>query len=281
MDGDFISTDIRYRDGPINVKSKSKPKRKNAASYFVPKECNKGAVVDGACGGGAMVGGGVLDGVDIDVIGGDDHGNLYVGGGESVVVIGADGVSGTLDNTGTNGCGGIIGDEDVFVPAHIDTNRGEKEKYSVIGGESVAGCRDDALLANTSGGNTGEEMLLGGIDTDCSVGGDIGDTNVQIEGGANFISGEESSVGANVHNGEESGGVGANVHSGEESGGVGANVNSGEESGGVSVSGGGAHASVGRNVGHIPLIPRRRLREILAHAQGECMVLLSVFIVCK
>ena len=256
MDGDFISTDIRYRDGPVNIKTKSKPKRKNAASYFVPKESTKSADVGGACGGGAVVGGGVLDGLDIDVIGGDEQGNLYVGSGESVVVVGADGVSGAMDNTHNDCSGGVIGNEDVFEP---DTNRGEKEKCS--GGEGGAEFMSVAQLANTSGGDNVEEMLLGGID-----GGGVGDINVELGGGGIFVSEDDTGVGANIESGVESSSVGAN---------------SGEESGSVGASGGGANVSVGRNVGHIPLIPRRRLREILAHAQGECMMLLSVFIVCK
>ena len=259
MDGDFISTDIHYRDGPINIKTKTKTKRKNAASYFVPKESTKSAEVGGACGGGATIGGGVLDGLDIDVIGGDEQGNLYVGSGDSVVLVGADGVSGVMDNTDNNCSGGVIENEDVFEPTNSNTNRGEKEKCS--GGEGGAEFISVAQMANTSGGNNVEEMLLGGID-----GGGVGDINVELGGGGIFVSEDDTGVGANIESGVESSSVGAN---------------SGEESGSVGASGGGANVSVGRNVGHIPLIPRRRLREILAHAQGECMMLLSVLKVCK
>ena len=49
--------------------------------------------------------------------------------------------------------------------------------------------------------------------------------------------------------------------------------------GDVSGSDGGDGNSGGVNVSPIPLIPRRRLREILEHAQGEC-IMCSVFIVC-
>ena len=173
-----------------------------------------------------------------------------------MVVIGTNDVSGVLDNTtGNSGGGGVFGDEDVFVPAPNDDNRGEKEKCSVPGGEGGAGCVDDLGLANISGGFIGEEVLAGGLNDEHSISGDIGDSNVRSEGGANVSSGEESSGGANVSTREESSGGGA--------------------------IGGGASARVGNSVGHIPLIPRRRLREILAHAQGECIMLLSVFIVCK
>ena len=88
IDGEFISTDIRYRDGPIVPKPKTK--RRSASSFFGPDASNGGKGV-GVCSRGAkpvsgatnsvsannLVSGGVGGG-EIDVVGGDAQGNLYI-----------------------------------------------------------------------------------------------------------------------------------------------------------------------------------------------------------
>ena len=259
MDGDFISTDIRYRDGPLNIKTKPKIKRKPAASFFRPDLPStnpsnspdlpstmpsillpstnhiSGGVVASMCGSvirGANSVIGVPDGgvssVDIDAVGGDDYGNLYVASGGSVHTV-EDGTNGVVLEGGVdvgaantpvvgedvNGGGNNIIHSENLAPTD---NKGEKEKGNrCVGGENVGGAN-----ANVSG----------------SVGGDESGEDVIVEGGG----GEDVM-----------GGVGGGPD-------------------GVSVGGGGASVSGGASISPIPLIPRRRLREILEHAQGECIM---------
>ena len=94
MDSDFISTDIRYRDRMLAPKQKSK--RRSASSFFVPEVSSAKSV--GGCSGGAKpktVTKPVLTssvsvnvgGNEVDVIGGDSEGNLYIGCGGAVAKV--------------------------------------------------------------------------------------------------------------------------------------------------------------------------------------------------
>ena len=145
IDGDFISTDIRYRDGPIVPKSKSK--RRSASSFFAPSASGISKSV-GASSGGAKssvpanvpvvesVGGG-----DIDVVGGDGEGNVYIGHGSAVTKIEV------CNDIGANPeCGGAVEDS-VFVGG----------EGSVVGGG-------------------GENMLSGGAGPSINV--NVGDQNI-------------------------------------------------------------------------------------------------------
>ena len=80
IDGNFISTDIRYCDGPIVPKPKSK--RRSASSYFTPSASTIGNSVGGVCGGAEGASNAPVmesvGGEDISVVGGDDMGNLYI-----------------------------------------------------------------------------------------------------------------------------------------------------------------------------------------------------------
>ena len=175
-----------------------------ASSNVIPEvprtNLTSGNVVDGACGGAIGCGESVAEcgGGEIDMIGGDDHGNLFiVSGGEVFVVEGGDSE-------------GVVGGA-----ANV-SGKGEKEKGTMYGG-GVIGSYDNTNrgAADISGGDA-EHNVIG-----------------EVEGEQGVIGGV--------------GGAGPNVIGDE------------------SVSGGGG-ASV--NVSPIPLIPRRRLREILDHAQG-------------
>ena len=67
---------------------------------------------------------------------------------------------------------------------------------------------------------------------------------------------------------------GASATSGGSVGGEGAS-----STGDVGANGGGSSGGV--NIGPIPQIPRSRLREILEHAQGECIMYKCIFYVYK
>ena len=162
----------------------------------------------------------------MDVVGGDDKGNIYIASGGAVVTVedcNKSGIVGgaSLTNSGVDniigGGVGVGGDENVIHPgnlANIGENKGEKEKSSTSRGGGEAGCGD-------------------GVGGGADVAADISANSSGVVGGGGANSVED---------------VGANF------------------SGGI-------------NVSPIPLIPRRRLREILEHAQGEC-IMCSVFIVC-
>ena len=208
--------------------------------------------MDGACGGvigarGAIDGDAckVYAGQDIDVIGGDEQGNLYVGSEGMVVTIG--GVSGAHNITGNIGDINVSGGADAMFNECYVENRGEKEKSANYGGGGGANSMDGLGGDGDSPNNIvicdGEdEVFTGGVKS------------------------EEDIIGGDVTGPDVSGVDSADVSTRE-----GPDVDS--------VGGAGVSAREGLNVSPIPLIPRRRLREILEHAQGECIIS-SVFIVC-
>ena len=98
-------------------------------------------------------------------------------------------------------------------------------------------------------------------------GGGGAESDNNVSGGAADVSG---SLGGD---GDEQNVIGGVDSEQDVVGGVGAGA------GPNSVGGGNVSGSGGVNVSPIPLIPRRRLREILEHAQGECIIC-SFVIVC-
>ena len=140
-----------------------------------------GNVVDGACGGAIGCGesvaecGGVEIG-EIDMVGGDDHGNVFIAsGGEVFVVEGGDSE-------------GVVGGA-----ANV-SGKGEKEKGTVYGG-GVIGSDDNTNrgAADISGGDDehnvigeveGEQDVIGGVGGGAGPG-IVGDGSVSGGGGAN------------------------------------------------------------------------------------------------
>ena len=128
--------------------------------------------------------------------------------------------------------------------------------------------------ANISGndGNNGED-IIGGAEMDTNEVGDIDNTYITVE--------EVVRDGANNDKDNEGGdGEGGEKSKVEEIVNVSENVGAGDEvegSIGASVGGGDGLGGDGSEIGEngspvvpIPLIPRWRLREILAHAEGKC-----------
>ena len=219
---------------------KPKSKRRSASSFFTPSASGVGKSV-GAISGGAETSvassAPVVEGVggdNIDVVGGDDVGNIYIGHGGAVTKIEV------CDGNGANpDCGGA--EDSVFV-----------------GGEGSV----------ISGG--GEGMLGGGAGPSIDV---VVGANLGAEGGEGEVKGEKEKGNIPSGGGDDSSVIGSNVSIDGASGGA-------EEVGGANIGGGEDVGAVngGVNISPIPLIPRRRLREILAHAEGECIML--VYLLC-
>ena len=177
--------------------------------------------------GGESVG---VIGESVDVVGGDDMGNLYIGIGDNVTKIEV-----SEDIGATTSFGGI--EDSVFVE------------------EDIVG-----------GGGTG--VLCGGAGplNESLVGANLG-----AEGGEEEVKGEKDKGNVEGGGGDGSSGSTESVSGGAE-GVLGDNNGGGED-----VSG----ANSGINVRPVPLITRRRLREILAHAEGECIMLVCVLCICR
>ena len=126
----------------------------------------------------------------------------------------------------------------------------------------------------------GEENVIGGGGKDILSGGAELSINVDVganlgEGGGEVPKGEKEKGTVPSVGGDDSSVVGSNISVDGASGGA-------EESGGANNGGGGedvGNVSGGINISPIPLIPRRRLREILEHAQGECIILVYLLYV--
>ena len=259
MDGNFISTDIRYRDR-IN----SRRRRSTSSS---PLPTSRGGGNRSRSVGGRSVCGAIVEeeGGDVVVsgaVGGEVEGQIDEvfedaqegsGVGENV---GGEGATAILEVPSTNGVnGGAEGGEGMAEVQDIVDAGGEVCAMNVM--EEVE---------TTIGDNVGEKSKEGGggvVVEDVDVlGGEIG-ANVEVEGDGDVMGGE---IGAS---GEAGGDVDVSASRGS---GVGGGVPSGDSS-----------RDSGSTVDPIPLIPRWRLRDILAHAEGECIysvievLLLSVF----
>ena len=244
MDGNFISTDIRYRDR-IN----SRRRRSTSSS---PLPTSRGGGNRSRSVGGRSVCGAIVEeeGGDVVVsgaVGGEVEGQdeVFVDAeeGSGVENVGGEGVNAILEVPSTNGVnGGAEGGE------------GMAEVPDIVGAGGEI-CAMDVMeeVETTSRDNVGEKSKEGGEvvlgeDVDVSGGG-IG-ASVEVEGDMDVLGGE---IGGG---GEEGGNVDV---SGSGGGGVGG-VPSGDSS-----------RDNGSTVEPIPLIPRWRLRDILAHAEGECI----------
>ena len=172
---------------------------------------------------------------------------------------------GQVDNVGGEGCSSTTGQGDVVINPILedamdggvgvdDVFGGVELSISGGGGESQIGEGAEVVMnVSGGGGETGAEEAIGEREKGGSIG--EGDNGVNNGGGADeAIGGAEEGDGVSVGGGED-GAVGGD-------GGSGGN--------GMDVGG----DRSGNNVHPIPLIPRWRLREILAHAEGECIVLL-------
>ena len=164
-------------------------------------------------------------------------GSAVVGdvGVEEVNVVGGDG-----------GVEGVIVDE-VFESVEMVVS-GEGGEGNMSGGAEA--------LDNVSGGGgaMGAEEPKGEKEKGASLTGDEGVNAVNIGGDVEGSpGGAEEGDSASVGGGEDD--------VGGDSAGGGIEVDGGEDTSGISVN-------------PIPLIPRWRLREILAHAEGECIMLL-------
>ena len=198
-------------------------------------------VVTGGCGGAAAVVGG-----EVDAIGADDGGTLYVASGGVVTVV-------------DKGGEGAMGECAAIGGGAVDS------QISVSGGaNNVSGG-----VADVSGGDVKLEPL-NSIEVITGVGrGADGDAHTSTNN-SNEVKGEKEKGSGSITVGGETGGA-ENVSGGgaENVSGWGADAN---EDGGANVG-----SSVRSNVGSIPQIPRSRLREILQHAEGECIMLKCMF----
>ena len=191
-------------------------------------------------------------------------------------------------------CGGDLGLlDDVFEDALEVGGGGGGEENIATSGIGVLEV-SDAEGAIGGGGNGGDGTDMEVMDFE-NVGGEVGATTADGEGAEINIGGNDSvgEIGttADINPIIEDGG-GVSVDGGDGLGGDngvtggiegvgGASVGGGDGFGGDESIGGEGIGDNGSPVEPIPLIPRWRLREILAHAEGECILLLcSVIIVC-
>ena len=230
MDGNFISTDIRYRD---NLKC-----RRRSTSCAKTKSPGGG----GARSKSADVGVG--------------------GGGNSTVVeeVGAE--------EGAGGDGGISVVDDVFEEP-ITLNNEDNMGNISVGGANVEVQIDVGGAGGDETVNVSAEAKVEGPGDNSVIGGGRGVAwevvdSVEVEGGEIGDGGVEGLVGEKPKGGDDDGSIGG-IYGMEEVGGV------GEEGGeGGATASGSVEGSVVEPVHHIPVW---RLREILAHAEGKCMLL--------
>ena len=181
-------------------------------------------------------------------------------GGEGANALGGDG-----------GASGILMDE-VFENVEMAVSGGGAE--IIIGGA--------AEVPNNVGGGEGGEVMddIGAARNTLVTEEQIGEKEKETTGignggdGGGVIVGESNLGGANI-GGESNLGGGEETDGASVVGGIGGEDGVGGEDG----AGGGNEVydnedSSGMNIDPIPLIPRWRLREILAHAEGECIMLL-------
>ena len=248
MDGNYISTDIRYRD---RLKS-----RRRSTSY---------AKVKSPGGGGARsrsvdlgVGGGARDSLLEEVGVGEGEG---AGGGSGNVVI--DEVFEEPNNVGggENTVEEVTGgDGSVEVP--LDGNVGAGAKNS-----NVTSAEESVVVPGGDGLGAGVERVVGDI-------GAMGSVEVpiigEIGGGAEALIEEVVKVDGNGEDVLDDSNTVGDVYG---MGGLEANdgVGGGAESGAGGA--GGSGDMDGSGVEPIHHVPRWRLREILAHAEGECILL--------
>ena len=119
------------------------------------------------------------------------------------------------------------------------------------------------------------------------IGGEVGANTVTVEEAIN--SGDDNSgvINPNIEDGggvraDEGDGLGGNFGaSGGIEGVMDDSVGGGDGFGGDENVGGDGNGDSGSPVEPIPLIPRWRLREILAHAEGECILnMVEVLLLC-
>ena len=142
------------------------------------------------------------------------------------------------------------------------------------GGEGAIGGGADTSDVISGGGEMGKDEPVGEKEKGGSPSGEVGANNVGVIGGVEDIprgaaegnSGEEYNVGG----GDSAGGDGEYNGGGDSS--VGGGFGGGEDDNG---------APNITNFRPVPLITRRRLREILAHAEGECIMLVCILCVCR
>ena len=157
------------------------------------------------------------------------------------------------------------------------------EKGGEVGAGQLecGGATEDGVIltgeADVIGGGGGD-MISGGAGPSVPVDVELG-ANLGAEGGGEIKGekekGSDPSVGGDGGSSVGSGGdIAMEGASGSAGEGGGANFGGATEDASGAVGGSG-----GISISPIPLIPRRRLREILEHAQGEC-IMCSVFIMC-
>ena len=244
MDGNFISTDIRYRD---MIKS-----RRRSTSYGKVKSPGGGSVrsksVDVGASGGAI--GSIHE--EVGAVEGEGAGS----GGANILIdevfeepnTGGGGATGIEEATG--GDGGVEVQLDESVGADIES-------------ANVTGGMEDAVVPGEGVGDVdrvdGDGGAVGGVEVpvvrDMERGGEELSREVPKEGGIGGNVVEDSNSVEDVY-----GMGGFEGHSG-----VGGGAEGGSGDTGVS----GDVDSVVEPIHHIP---RWRLREILAHAEGECIL---------
>ena len=183
-----------------------------------------------------MVGG------EVDVVGADNEGTLYIGSGGNVSIVNNGGESGAVGGAAPVESGGVINSSDIVVE---DATGGGANS----GGDGNSINAVEVATGNGRGAEGGADISTGVIKGE------------KEKGGALHMGGETG-----CGDGVGGGGAGAIVDEGANNGGgVGGGGASGMEDVGATNGG-------GINVGPIPQIPRSRLREILEHAQGECIM---------
>ena len=262
MDGQFISTDIRYRE-LMNS-------RRRSTSYRKIKSPGGGSARSRSVDVGAI--GGAI-GPITEEVGGIE--------GEGAGVRGADGLVDEVFNEPTPGSGGAIGVEnsrsgggEIEPIANISANieiatLNDGMKGAVVQSEGV---KDEDRVDLDKGAVGGVEVPDEGITNVDSVdGGAVGGVEVPIA--ENIEGGGEETINDVLEEGEIGRSVAIDRDGGEDIYGMGGF----DERGGGGAEGGVGGAGVGGDVDSVvePVhhIPRWKLYEILAHAEGECIVI--------
>ena len=235
MDGNFISTDIRYRDR-MNSRRRS-------------TSCSPAPTNRGGGGRSRSVGGRSICGAIKEEVGGGAAANCAEGG---------DGV-GLIDEVfedalEVSAVGNDVGGEEVSGVLEVPGAEG------VIGGE-VNSAEGDGGVVEVMDTDAGGEVDANNITIEevvVNIGDNRGEDNSDIKEGGGVVVDEVSGMGGDIG---ASGGVEGNT---------GASVGGGSEFGGDGLGGDNIRDN-GSPVEPIPLIPRWRLREILAHAEGKCI----------
>ena len=256
MDGNFVSTDIRYRD---RVKS-----RRRSTS------CSTGVVNRSGGARSRSVGGRSIGGAIMEEVGGGA--NIISGGGGNDAAILDEVFEDAVEVSGGGDGGG--GEE---IVGGLEVSSAEGAVGGVSGGVENGGDEVEVMDTGDVGGEVGantttvEEVMIpiGDIDVVEATNNDNEVFNSTMEDGGGAKGGEGDGLGGDIG---ACGGMEGNMNN---------SVGGGDGFGGDRNEGGGNIGDNGSPVEPIPLIPRWRLREILAHAEGECICnMVQVLLLC-